>query len=653
MLLQVRLRRSARAGTCERERLPFGGVPGYQLAVDLGTTWTAAAVARDGRVEVVQLGQRTAAIPTVLVVEADGTVVVGEAAARRALDAPERFVREVKRRVGDDTPVLVGGAPWPAELLLARVLRHVVDQVATEQGAWPDAVWLTHPANWGRYKLDLFEQAARQVGVEPAGLVPEPVAAAAWYAASHRVADGAVVAVYDLGGGTFDAAVVRRNGDRYELLGRPDGVERLGGIDVDAAVFDTVTQQLGDAWTSLDPGDPATLADVAELRARCVDAKEALSTDTVATVPVRLPAARTSVRVTRAELESMVRGPIGETVVALQRTIASAGLAPIDLAAVLLVGGASRMPIVAQEVGAALGVPVAVDANPKLTVAQGAAHLAGTTSPTPAPTPAPVATPPPIVEAHVRPHDTPEPGRRRRWVPLAAGAGALALLAAAVVVLGGGDGDGDGDGGDDDEVEAAGDATGDGDDTDALVIGLLAPDSGSLDFLGPSFRVAGDLALADVNEAGGVLGEDIELVVADSGDAGGDPEVDAVQELLDAGADVVVGPAGRVTTEAVIDAVADSGAVGCAATGSDLPDGADERWISVIGTRAHIEGGLDELSSGVDGFVRTSADDPDGSSPRSSSRRPTASSRRSSSTTPPRIPPSLPPSSTRAATRRS
>jgi hypothetical protein len=93
-----------------------------------------------------------------------------------------------------------------AELLMGRLLAWVVKQVAATEGQPPDSLAVTHPANWGEYKLDLLRQAVRHVGLTVDHLVPEPVAAASYYASERDLAPGSTVAVYDLGGGTFDAA---------------------------------------------------------------------------------------------------------------------------------------------------------------------------------------------------------------------------------------------------------------------------------------------------------------------------------------------------------------------------------------------------------------------------------------------------------------
>lgn len=353
---------------------------GYVLGVDLGTTYTAAAIGRDARVEMLSLGNRAASIPSVVYIREDDEILVGEAADRRGAGDPGRVAREFKRRVGDTTPILVGGTPYSAEALMAKLLRWVIDHATEREGAAPDHVAVTHPANWGAYKKDLLEQAVRIANLEGVTFLTEPEAAASYYASTERVELGAVVAVYDLGGGTFDATVLRKTADGFEILGHPEGIERLGGIDFDEAVFQHVNSSVGDVISQLDPDDPNAVSAVARLRGECVEAKEALSHDTDAAIPVMLPNVSTEVRITRGELENMVRLRLSDTIDAMQRALRSAGVDAAHVTTVLLVGGSSRMPLVAQLVSTELGRPVAVDAHPKHSIALGAALAATSAS---------------------------------------------------------------------------------------------------------------------------------------------------------------------------------------------------------------------------------------------------------------------------------
>jgi len=348
----------------------------YVLGIDLGTTYTAAATARDGRAEVAALGYRATSVPSVVLLTADGRFLVGDAAERRAAHEPDRVARGFKRRVGDPTPLLLGGAPIAVDRCLAEILRWVVTTISETEGGPPAAVTVTHPANWGEFKRDVLREALRLVEIPTPRLLPEPVAAATWYAQAERLAPGQTVAVYDLGGGTFDAAVLRRRADgRFESLGRPEGIERLGGIDVDEAVFGHVLRALGPDRAALEHcangGAPTTA--ITQLRRACVDAKEALSWETSVAIPVWLRGEQREVLLPRAELEELVGPLLRSTVEALARVVASAGLRPDDLDAVLLVGGSSRIPMIARQVSAGLGRPVVVDAHPKHPVALGAA----------------------------------------------------------------------------------------------------------------------------------------------------------------------------------------------------------------------------------------------------------------------------------------
>jgi molecular chaperone DnaK len=462
---------------------------GYFLGIDLGTTYTAAAVVRDGPAQIVELGTKAAVVPSVLFLSEDEAMLTGDAAIRRAATDPSRVSREFKRRVGDPAPILLGGSPWSAQALIARLLRWTVDAVTEREGGPPAHIGISHPANWGPYKLDLLGEAVRLAELSsPTTFVTEPEAAAIAYASNERIEVGDVVAVYDLGGGTFDAAVLRKTLDGFDILGEPEGIDRLGGIDFDAAILAFVTAALDGAVEALDPADPGAMAALARLRAECADAKEALSSDTETSIPVALPGLHTEVRLTRAELEAMIRPPLSDTIAALRRALRNADVQADDVDVVLLVGGSSRIPLVADLVGQELARPVVVDAHPKHVVASGAALAVQAAGARPVPeaaavssapaevveaaaavevvepdpvelapvpvAPTPVAPAPPFEPPPARPGaaDGAAPAERRspRRGSLVGASLVLVLLVAAVggfLLLGGDDDDGGGDGG--------------------------------------------------------------------------------------------------------------------------------------------------------------------------------------------------------------
>jgi streptogramin lyase/actin-like ATPase involved in cell morphogenesis len=430
----------------------------YELGIDPGTTFTAAAVRREGTVEIVSLGDHSAAIPSTVLLKDDGSVLIGDAASRRGLTEPKRLATQFKRRVGDSTPLMLGGSPHSAESLIAKVLRWTVDRVTEGQGEAPSAITVTHPANWGAFKVDRLEQAMRLADLSNTATITEPEAAAIFYASTERVEAGSVIGVYDLGGGTFDAAMLRKVNGSWEILGTPEGIEQLGGVDFDEAVFEHVRRSVPGAFDDLDTDDSATLAALARIRRDCVDAKEGLSSDTEVSIPVLLPTVNTEVRLTRFEFEAMIRPNLQETVAAMQRAFRSAGVQPNDVAAVLLVGGSSRIPLVAEMVGSELGRPVAVDAHPKHAVALGAALAAAHRIGVPPTAPVDVVAGTEVDAAgDVGPEVDPGAEAGRRRAPLVIGA-IVALLVAGVIgaiLLGGGGGEGgDGDGGDDGSTDS-------------------------------------------------------------------------------------------------------------------------------------------------------------------------------------------------------
>ncbi|MEM7095872.1 MAG: Hsp70 family protein [Actinomycetota bacterium] len=369
------------------------GRGGYALGVDLGTTFTAAAVTRDGSTEVVMLGASSATVPSVIAVGDNGETLVGPAAESRGASDPTQVARQFKRRFGDSSPMLVGGTMRSAQALTADLLRWVVELVTEREGAPPSKVVVTHPANWKSFKLELLEGAIEQAGVDDFALISEPVGAAIDYANRSSVDRDDLIAVYDLGGGTFDATILERNEGTFETLGEPRGIEHLGGIDFDSALLQFVIGQLPDDY-EIDEDDPATATALGQLRQSIVQAKIALSSDTSTAVPVLLPGAATEIRVTREDFEQLIAVSVRDSIGALERTLDGAGRSAEDLAAVLLVGGSSRIPLVGRLIAEALKRPVAVDSDPKLAIARGASAHAASLMPAPVEESEPAAVPP-------------------------------------------------------------------------------------------------------------------------------------------------------------------------------------------------------------------------------------------------------------------
>ncbi|WP_424185135.1 Hsp70 family protein [Actinokineospora sp. G85] len=350
------------------------------LSVDLGTSNTVAVLAAHGRPPRVVDVDGASMMPSAVFAAEGGELVVGRDAERRARLDPARFEPNPKRRVDEGT-LLLGDQVVPVTDVLAGVLRRVVDETTRQLGGGkPDEVRLTHPAQWGPVRRNVLLSAARQAGAGAnLALVPEPVAAAAHFASfpGQTLATGQALAVYDLGAGTFDVAVVGATQSGFAVLAEA-GLPDLGGLDVDQALLEHV----GRAVSHRDPAGwqrllrPESTSDRRAQRTLREDvkaAKEALSRHPQTEVP--LPDPFDDVLVSRVELEALIRPGMLRSVELLAATIRTTGLTPDQLVGIYLVGGSSRIPLVAQLIAEQLRVvPTSLD-QPETAVALGAHHV--------------------------------------------------------------------------------------------------------------------------------------------------------------------------------------------------------------------------------------------------------------------------------------
>ncbi|MDZ5443385.1 Hsp70 family protein [Micromonospora sp. 4G57] len=346
----------------------------YVLGIDIGSTNTAAGVARRrgatwARPEVVALDGGSATVPSVLHLATDGSLVVG------APDGGDgsRTARGFVRRVGDDVPLLLAGEPFPPQVLTAVLAEWVVQRVLDREGEPAEAVVLSHPAGWGGHRRELLHSALWQLGLGNVTLLPRTVTVAESHAA--RGFPGSTAAVYALGGNTFEAALVRRTPrGTYETFGFPQGLDWIGGADFDEALAEHVRTVLARELAAA--GRRETHAALRGLLPECDRAKRELTVGTETDVLLTLPNGPVRVPVSRVRFEDMIRPAVQATVDLLARTVHSAGLRPAELDGVLLAGGSTRIPLVAELLAETFPVPVEVEPDPQSTAATGAALAA-------------------------------------------------------------------------------------------------------------------------------------------------------------------------------------------------------------------------------------------------------------------------------------
>jgi actin-like ATPase involved in cell morphogenesis len=368
-------------------------VAGWILAIDFGTTSTAAAVQADGTVSRVEVDGSPRMPSLVFWREGTGStrsgrLVLGEEADELSSLAPWCLERTPKRRIGDEF-MRLGEKELRVTDVIGAILRKVADEaLRTRGGEPPSEVRLTYPARWSRPRLDKLREAARIAGFDAPVFIPEPVAAAMHFA-RERLTPGQYVAVYDLGGGTFDTAVLKRTEDAFEVVGRPGGDEELGGEDFDDRMYRYLGRQLPeDRWQSLRTSKERawTQANRDFLR-QARRTKEYLSRSPHSEFYAAPPIDQ-ELHASAETFRELIVSDLEATVVELERTIQSAGLEPSDLAAIYLAGGSSRIPLIARLIQRRLGqLPEYLD-DPKSVVALGAASAPLTASAGSAPAPA-------------------------------------------------------------------------------------------------------------------------------------------------------------------------------------------------------------------------------------------------------------------------
>ena len=351
------------------------------LSVDLGTVNTVAVLRIDGQPPRLIEFDGTPALPSaVFADEANGRLLVGRAAQERARTDPSRFEPQPRRRVDEGT-VLLGDSVISVTTLLGAVLHRVIaEAVQLLDGLPPDELRLTHPDEWDAARCTVLIAAARLSGLtsEPV-LIPESVAAAAHFTSSgEHLRPGEAVAVYNLGAATFTCAVLGAT-DKGTVVLAENGLTDVAGLAVDQALLEYV----GRAVSHRDPGQwqrllrPESVEDriaQRELRDAVQATKEKLATQQVATVP--MPQPFDNVDVTRTELDALIRPNLVRGAELLGRTITQAGLVPANLLGAYLVGGSSRMPLVATFIGEHLELRPISDPAPEAAVAFGALEAA-------------------------------------------------------------------------------------------------------------------------------------------------------------------------------------------------------------------------------------------------------------------------------------
>jgi Ethanolamine utilization protein EutJ (predicted chaperonin) len=351
----------------------------FRLAIDLGTSHTVAVVRRGDEAPRPLLFDGSPVLPSAVFSEPP-RLHVGRDAERLALVDPSRYEPHPKRRV-DEGSVLLGNTEVAVVEMFVALLRRIAAEASQAGVPVGGGAVLTCPADWGASRRGVLTAAAQQAGLGPVHLVDEPVAAATYCldVLRQQVAVGGTVAVFDFGGGTLDASVLRREPAGLRVLS-VGGLDDLGGVDIDAALVGHLGQLIAlrspRVWQRI--SNPGPQSEQRERRQFWDDvraAKEMLSR--ASSAPVHVPGMDGALHLTRDELERVAGPLIDRAVDETRRVLRASGVDPAGLAGLFLVGGSSRIPLVASRLHTRFGISPTVPEQPELPVAYGGLIAAG------------------------------------------------------------------------------------------------------------------------------------------------------------------------------------------------------------------------------------------------------------------------------------
>ncbi len=347
------------------------------IGIDLGTTNSCVAVMEGGEAVVIANAEGNRTTPSVVAFSKTGERMIGQVAKRQAITNPDRTIASIKREMGSDYRVNIDGKNYTPQEISAMILQKLKADAESYLGTTVTEAVITVPAYFTDAQRQATKDAGKIAGLEVKRIINEPTAAALAYGVDKEQSQK--IMVYDLGGGTFDVSILEIDDGVIEVLATA-GNNRLGGDDFDQCIMKYLVSEFKRAEGIDLSGDKVAMQRLKEAAEKAKIELSGVTTSNInlpyitadATGPKHL-----DVTLTRAKFNELTGHLVDATMNPVRQAMSDAGLKPSDLAKVLMVGGSSRIPAVADAVKSYTGSEPFKGINPDECVAMGAALQAG------------------------------------------------------------------------------------------------------------------------------------------------------------------------------------------------------------------------------------------------------------------------------------
>lgn len=347
------------------------------IGIDLGTTNSVVAVMEGGEAVVIPNAEGGRTTPSVVAFSKEGELLVGQVAKRQAITNADRTVMSIKRSMGTDKKVTIGGKTYTPQQISAFILQKLKSDAEAYLGEKVEKAVITVPAYFSDAQRQATKDAGRIAGLEVLRIINEPTAASLAYGLDKNKDE--TILVFDLGGGTFDVSILEVGDGVFEVKAT-SGNNRLGGDDFDQRIMDWLVAEF-----KKEHGVDLSQDRMAMQRLKDAAEKAKIELSSVLTTNINLPfitqgpsgPLHMDIDLTRAKFNELTADLVEKTLGPTRQALSDAGLQPHDIDRVILVGGSTRIPAVQEAIKNLTGKEPYKGVNPDEVVAIGAAIQAG------------------------------------------------------------------------------------------------------------------------------------------------------------------------------------------------------------------------------------------------------------------------------------